>query len=415
MNILFTSIVFERFAGSELVTLDQVDYFINQNDNVDIFTLESGQPLIDFLHPNARIIDPLSEDLLHSHYDLIIARQWPLLEYLIFHKGINADRVYFESISWRLPIDFYPYFYSDLTLCGYISKRIKKTLESMGYDTNDSFYFPNYTKKEFIDYVSNNDHVLSDCTPSRIAIVSNHIPNELEKAAEKFKERYQIVVDIYGMNHRVELITPKILENYDIVISIGKTIFYSLSMGIPSFLYDETCSIGYVSLSNYQSCLDGNMAGSEGYQTMDPEDIVNDVLSGYQRARIQSNELRECAKRDFLFDNLMQRFLDEIFHRPKMDLDNIRSKYPYAQYLSPVYINETFNDKKDILHWYNESLRLGSLVQEVRGEYTKLDAYKDQLIEELREQKTINDLMMNSKGWKLLEALRKPLRIIKSR
>ena len=120
MNILFTLIVFKRFTGSELVTLDQVEYFVKNGHNVDIFTLESGTPLIDHLPSCVNIIMPSNESELSTHYDLIISRQWPLLEYILFSKKIAVDKVYFEAISWRLPIDYFPYFYKSLTLCGYV-------------------------------------------------------------------------------------------------------------------------------------------------------------------------------------------------------------------------------------------------------------------------------------------------------
>lgn len=44
-TILFTSIVFKNFAGSELVVLSQINYILEKGWNVDVFTLEYDQPL----------------------------------------------------------------------------------------------------------------------------------------------------------------------------------------------------------------------------------------------------------------------------------------------------------------------------------------------------------------------------------
>ncbi len=381
MNILFTLIVFKRFTGSELVTLDQVEYFVKNGHNVDIFTLESGTPLIDHLPSCVNIIMPSNESELSTHYDLIISRQWPLLEYILFSKKIAVDKVYFEAISWRLPIDYFPYFYKSLTLCGYVSKRIKKKLESIGYDTKDSIYFPNYSKSDFFDY---NYIIRNPNTPKRIAFVSNHAPQELEQAAAVLKKDGNIECTFFGMNHTQVLITPKVLSEYDLVVSIGKTVFFAISMGVPCYLYDETCSIGYITPDNYQRCLEGNMAGSENKQNKDPNIIAEELLSGYPTAAENSSQLKEYARRDFFFDDLMNKLLEDLDRRPPMNLEKMRKEYHLAESLSPVYINEAYQDRKEILRWYEESLRLGSLVQEVREEYRKLDAYKDVLIADLK-------------------------------
>lgn len=304
MRVLFTVIIFRRFVGPELITLDQAQYFHDRGFDVDVFTLEKDGPLSEHIPSYIRVIDLSEVDDLHSHYDLIVSRQWPLLEYLLFARRIDADRVYFESISWRLPIDFYPYFYSDLTMCGYVSKRIKNKLDDMGYDTNGSYYFPNYTTRAFLEYEksdSGDDARRAYGRLNKIAVVSNHPPHELEEAADILRSQYAVDVDIYGMHHEYRLITPDILAQYDAIATIGKTAFFSLSMGIPTYLYDETCSIGYVTTANYQSCLDGNMAGSDGYCRKDPQRIADEVWSGFSGASEQANELKKCARRDFCY------------------------------------------------------------------------------------------------------------------
>lgn len=126
------------------------------------------------------------------------------------------------------------------------------------------------------------------------------------------------------------------------------------------------------------------MAGSENKQNKDPNIIAEELLSGYPTAAENSSQLKEYARRDFFFDDLMNKLLEDLDRRPPMNLEKMRKEYHLAESLSPVYINEAYQDRKEILRWYEESLRLGSLVQEVREEYRKLDAYKDVLIADLK-------------------------------
>lgn len=395
MRVLFTVHMFKGFTGSELVTLDQARFFYSKGYEVDIFTLEKTGAITEYIPSYIRVIDVPDVSKLRHYYDLIISRQWPLLEYLLFARGIDAKRVYYECVSWCLPIDFYPYFYNELTLCGYISERIQKKLNSMGYDTSNSFRFSNYTRKEFIEYgeaLEKERREKSTQTPRKIAIVSNHAPNELESAAAILRSKHDIAVDLYGMHHNYKLITPEILGQYDVIVSIGKTIFFSLSMGIPSYLYDQTCSIGYVSADNYEDCVAGNMAGSDGYEKRDPKVLANEILSGYESALSQAGELIKRLKRDFVFEDRMESLLAELMSKPEMDMALLRKKYPYAQHLSPVFINEADFDRRDIIRWYDAAMGMKALLEES---------------EKNREE------LLNSRGWRFLEMLRKPLHLLK--
>lgn len=395
MRVLFTVHMFKGFTGSELVTLDQARFLHANGYEVDIFTLEKKGAIAEHVPSSIRVIDVPDVSELHHHYDLVISRQWPLLEYLLFARGIDAGRVYYECVSWCLPVDFYPYFYNELTLCGYISERIKNNLNSMGYDTSNSFHFLNYTRREFIEYgnaLGKEGREESTQMPRKVAIVSNHLPNELESAATILRSKHDIAVDLYGMHHDYTLITPELLGQYDMVVSIGKTIFFSLSMGIPSYLYDQTCSIGYVGVDNYDICLAGNMAGSDGYRKKAPEELVDDILAGYTTALGQSSELVQYAERDFVFEDRMESFLAELMSKPEMDMTLLREKYPYAQYLSPVFINEADFDRRDIIRWYDAAMDMKALLEES---------------EKKREE------LLTSKGWRFLEILRKPLHLLK--
>ena len=52
-------------------------------------------------------------------------------------------------------------------------------------------------------------------------------------------------------------------------------------MEIPSYLYDEIVSEGYVSLKNYKRCLDNNFAYREGYVKKSSKKKFNEIISGY--------------------------------------------------------------------------------------------------------------------------------------
>ena len=89
MNILLTNNRIKNFTGSEIDTVTIANYFISLNYNVDIFTLEYSEPLINNLDEKVRIICYKTADLLLSDYDLIWSHHFPLLDYVLFYLDHN--------------------------------------------------------------------------------------------------------------------------------------------------------------------------------------------------------------------------------------------------------------------------------------------------------------------------------------
>ena len=55
-SILFTSVFFKNFAGSELVVLSQINYFLEKGWDVDVFILEYAQPLKSIVDKRVNVI-----------------------------------------------------------------------------------------------------------------------------------------------------------------------------------------------------------------------------------------------------------------------------------------------------------------------------------------------------------------------
>lgn len=393
-SILFTSVGFKNFAGSELVTLSQINYFLEKNWAVDVFTLEYDNPLKDFVDSRVNVITLNNITKIKKNYDLIIARQYPLLDYVLFTLKVQAKRVYYECVSYRIPIDAYPIYYKHLTLNGAISTRVINEMKKIGYDTTNIYYMRNYATKEFFDVDYNRNSVLKN-----IAIVSNHVPKELEDFKDYSKKNSDINVDIYGMHHNYKLITAELLEDYDLVISIGKTIFYSVAMGIPSYTYDELCTVGYITRENYKENLNNNFANSLVYNKKTGKEIFDDIIKNYDSVVKQTDVLKKMAKDDFYFDNLMDELVDNIMKKDEVNYHELYETYPMYGYMAKTYIEDRDFLTKENLKWYNKSLELGELYQsEIKKTINALSKYEYIY--------NSYNAVINSKGWKLLEKIR---------
>lgn len=393
-KILFTSITFKNYAGSELVTVSQAEYFQQNDWHVDVFCLEYGEPLRSaFKDINVYTIE--NKENLLSEYDLIIARQYPVLDYVLFTLKIKSKKIYYECVSYRIPVDSYPTYYKDLSMIGAVSERVENELCKKGYDLANVYRLPNYATKEYFDIEYQCHKELQN-----IAIVSNHVPDELEDFKKYAEKHSSINVDIYGMHHQYVLVTPELLKKYDVIVSVGKTIFYALAIGIPSYTYDEVCTEGYITIENYKKNFDNNMAYNLEYNKKTGEEIFKEITSEYKTTCSQTKVLKKYARRDFYFDDLMERFLETLDKYSDMNYEILYKKYPILGYTSRTYVEEVYFLKKEVMRWYNKSLELGDLYQqEIKKTMNALNQY---------EQATNNfNQVINSKGWKVLEILRK--------
>lgn len=394
-SILFTVASFKNFAGSELVTLSQVNYFLEKGWRVDVFTLEYDFPLKEKVDSKVTVITLDNLEDIQKDYDLIIARQYPLLDYVLFTLRVKGKRVYYESVSYRIPIDAYPIYYKHLTLIGAVSINIINQMNKYGYDTTDVYYMPNYASKDFFDI----NHKYKN-EPNKIAIVSNHVPKELEEFKTYTESVSNIKVDIYGEHHTYTLITPEVLNEYDVIISIAKTVFYAIAMGIPCYTYDEDFTEGYITLDNYKENLMHNFAHGLGDNKKSAREIYEDITNNYSSIIKQSTKLKEYAKNDFYFDTVMDKLYDEIMKREEVNYDVLYKKYSILEYTSRTYIEDRDFLKKQELMWYHKSLELGDLYQKEIGKTVDALGKYEVLLESYNS-------ILNSKGWKLLEKVKK--------
>lgn len=394
-SILFTSIVFKNFAGSELVVLSQINYFLEKGWDVDVFTLEYDQPLKTIVDKRVHVITLDNVDQIKKNYDLIIARQYPTLDYVLFTLRVQAKRVYYECVSYRIPVDAYPIYYKHLTLIGAVSTRVINEMTKFGYNMEDAYYMSNYATKEYfdIDYQKSKDL-------KKIAIVSNHVPQELEDFKTYALENSDMQIDIYGMHHTYKLVTPELLKDYDLIISVGKTIFYSLAMGIPSYTYDEVCTEGYITLENYQKNFSNNFAYNLEYNKKTGKEIYTEIVTNYHEVLEQTEKLKENARRDFFFDDLMDHLLDKMMSENEIDYQKLYEEYPTLGYTARTYIEDRDFLSRENLKWYYKSLELGDLYQKEIGKTVDALGKYEVLLESYNS-------ILNSKGWKLLEKVKK--------
>ena len=109
-----------------------------------------------------------------------------------------------------------------------VSQECKESISNL---TDNIYVFKNSVSDAFFSLTKKETYSLKN-----IAIISNHVPEELYALKEQLNE-YN--VQIIGAGNTPTLITPTILSNYDLIITIGRTVQQCFAAKVPVYVYDH--------------------------------------------------------------------------------------------------------------------------------------------------------------------------------
>jgi hypothetical protein len=119
-------------------------------------------------------------------------------------------------------------------------------------------------------------------TPRRIAVVSNHLDPDVLDALEILKR--SVEVQIFGRTAATPtLVTPEIVADTDLVISIGKTVQYALSSRTPVYVYDHFGGPGYLDPGNIERAHRFSFTGRCCERHLSAEQLAQEILDQYSK------------------------------------------------------------------------------------------------------------------------------------
>lgn len=232
-NILITNYEIAHYSGSEINASTIAKRMKELGYTVYIASLNFDEPLFLDVRKNFDVCINLQNDNFNFEeieFDYVWSHHFFLLDWLIFEKGLKAKKIIYSSLSGKEYFEAPPIYANDLNLVLANSPETQEQLIKDGI--RNTYLFENYS---FLEYFERNIEVKE---LKNIAIVSNHIPEELYEAKKILQDK-GFDVQVYGIDGKQELITDKILEKYDVIISIGKTVQYAMSLKIPIYIYDR--------------------------------------------------------------------------------------------------------------------------------------------------------------------------------
>lgn len=304
-KILILNSFIKQYTGSEIMTLELAKTFRELNFTVYVSAFDIGQPLLDEFNKssiNVVNIYNLTED---EDYDIIWAHHFITLEYCLLNKKIKSNKIIFSSLSPYTPLESPPFILDKISLFLSNSLETKRKLVSMGIHDENIIIFPNPVPFYFFETKKLFDPIQK---LRRIAIISNHLPQELLMFSQE-AYKYHLQVDIIGFGFKEILVTPQLLTEYDAVITIGKTAQYCLSLGIPIYCYDIFGGSGWVNIHNIEKQSEYNFSGRDSSEKKNYMEIINDILE-YNINPQELDDMIEFSKRKYNMYSLVKNIIE---------------------------------------------------------------------------------------------------------
>lgn len=295
-TVIITNHCLKFLSGSEMITLDLCDYFVNKGYNVYLCAFEIDNPLAKYLNPKVKRVNLKRQQIPIRQADLIIGHHHHVIDKVL--ETVKCDTIIQNSLSVFGGPEDYSKNATKLLSNSQETKALKQTKVNLPIDV-----FVNSCNQEYFTQVKQlNPNI------NKIAIISNHnwynLPDMLN-------------IERIGRN-RPKFVNAKLLLQYDVVITIGRTVQQCLCLGIPVYCYDHFGGPGYITLENIDFNEYYNFSGRKKLKDFtevknhDYSKIFEDIYGNYTKVCKQQTELVKIARQRYNFERNLDKVLENI-------------------------------------------------------------------------------------------------------
>ena len=362
-RILITHPFLYEINGATIVTLELASFLQEQGARVRVYTNVFEDPIKQYFSREGIRVDVANKMPRYhlSDFDFVWINSQTFPVSLLKELG-DADKVklapsfiFMHMSAHSFCADEMPYIYNFEESLSSLSLFVSEE----AFDTNKAFF---EKLPENTDYYRNPAPLsYGQISKKRrdglkkVLVVANFPCSELREIKD-ILEKKNISIDYLGFcGDRYELINERILSNYDAVISIGKTVQYCLVSGTPIYIYGQYGGPGWLNVKNYAKAKKNNFSG-RGFRDKTSEEIVDDLIRGYLKAKRFYNEKQDVFTNEYLIDKVATR----IFMKAAASKKTIEpfSSARVAAHTSLLRLVEI-----DFVHWY-DSFRNSSRMQQ---------------------------------------------------
>lgn len=343
---LITCLFLKSRTGSELHTLEMARQLQSRGWQVTCFTLLSAYPILDdFLEAGIRVVTFEEADTLDSHYDLFFAQHHLVSDYVYQCLDISFGHVVVSILGAASEHELLPALIDSADMAVFVSEECRDAYASELPSGLPTLVFPNYASREFFDLKPRRRRNIE-----RIAVVSNHTPDEVKGLRDVVPKNVEVVY--FGYESLSIPITPELLDSFDVVISIGRTAQLCMATSTPFYCYDIFGGPGYLEVTRLNAHARMNFSGRSDPTKRTPSELWEDLSKGYHKALLRLMPLRHFASQNANLDSLVSNLLRRIKAakprrriksrstavKSKMACASLVKDYPYQEEFATVQV-----------------------------------------------------------------------------
>ncbi len=314
-TVVLTALYMNNYSGSVFVVSEFAMYFANLGYKVYIFTFHKDKKVVQSMcnSKNVKVINIKKRWVLPKiRADLMMGLHCDVFDTIMKSRRITGDKIVYFSLSPYDNAERIPAYYDKFTkiYCNSWETAKIRSAEVSNYqlDIFNNSVAPEFIKNRKLSYNKN---------LKKVAVVSNH--GVFLPGSDFHKHALTAGLDItfFGIqSENSKKITPDDLLDFDVIISIGRTVQYALCLGIPVFCYDRFGGPGYITLDNWADMEKMNYSGRKKpisnkdfdnslIKNLDAKSIIDDLINGYPAVLKDVEQLRKIAvERYDLYKNL---------------------------------------------------------------------------------------------------------------
>lgn len=311
-QVLITNFCFEKYTGSELHVLEVARWFQKKNYEVTIAVFKKAYPLLE----NAgtiHVVDVANEPLEVCYFDIVFAQHYPVLDYLCCKYELSYKHLIISKLSVISDLEYLPAFTTcaDLILC--VSEECANEVHKViGKDSRVKVFKNSVGPEFFVTEQGGNDKKQL----KKIAIISNHVPEELQLLTEIMSDEYEL--DYIGMHSSPRYVDASLLKEYDLVITIGRTVQQCFALKTPVYVYDQFGGPGYITDANFDLAEKNNFSG-RGFGRLTALELKTDIINNFETNQLRLDKLNSIAQEKYSFEKNFEKIYQDILKQGTED------------------------------------------------------------------------------------------------
>ena len=288
-RFLITQSSLRLLAGSEINTLELAEYLQQQGAEVVVYTYFFSDPIVPFFKDRHIRVTTDEEGLRLEDFDYIWVHHQvlplPFIKQLAGERPTDMPAFIFLHMS-GLETHFLEQAHiwdMERRIASnvlFVSDEAKENIDKHSLDLSSlpTGMYRNPAPLKFSEV----PHVPSKKAKS-VLIVTNHPAEEVLEAKEILSRQGYSVVSAGEHQDEYRLIEPEYLRQFDVVVTIGKTVQYSLLANVPVYVYDVWGGPGYLNKANEATAASHNYSG-RGFDKKDAATIAAEIINGREKA-----------------------------------------------------------------------------------------------------------------------------------